>query len=613
MAVQSAVESGDASANSTMSAEANADRKSHIPQLTIVLTCVVLLLGIVEGWFERTDFTTDAISYLDISRAIPAKDWKMVFNPLWSVGYPLLLAISRPHFPATASGEWLSIHVVNLVVFLCAWFSFLYLLSSFASFFEGIPRTQAIQRYRFLLLTGTCVFIGIEICIDTVSRVGPDLLVSTLFFLGTAILLRLLRSESRARTIFLGVILGMILGAGYWTKGIFLPLSFILLLVNAAALLWKKRNPTPALVAFVVFAFIAAPYAAGLSWSFGRFTLGESGRLNYAFHVNYLPRWTNWQGGPLGYGVPIHPTHQVMKDPNLFVFGKPYHNTYPPFGNVVYWYVGYRQFWTPKYQAIGIARDIWYLVKILIAQPIFYAVAISAILLLVSADDRKVWLRTAGRLWPFYLSALLAIALYVQVHLEARYLGSFLTTLCMLPFVTTIGLGRMPLIGVRKAVLLIMTAGALLNYAYVDRDVFTNIRHHYTYKDNPEWKLGMGLQRLGLEPGDGLGAVGGPNASCTWAYIAHLRIVAELGGNPYDQHHPAEGMSGNEQQVFWHSSPAMQAKILELFKQAGAVAVIAAGKPADVNQPPGWQQVNGTETWVYRFATSPNPESRIPR
>jgi hypothetical protein len=57
------------------------------------LTCFVLVLGAVEGWFWRTDFATDAISYLDISRAIPARDWKMIFNPLWSAGYPLLMAI----------------------------------------------------------------------------------------------------------------------------------------------------------------------------------------------------------------------------------------------------------------------------------------------------------------------------------------------------------------------------------------------------------------------------------------------------------------------------------------------------------------------------------------
>jgi hypothetical protein len=603
---RNAVESAEASGgNLAGRAEVTVGSQLYGPLwFQAALTCFVLVLGAVEGWFWRTDFATDAISYLDISRAIPARDWKMIFNPLWSVGYPLLMAIGRPLFPATPNGEWLSIHVVNLTIFLGAWLSFLYLLRSFNFLFEGLPLDEARHRARFLLAAGTCIFVAIQLCIDSVSRVGPDLLVSTFFFLATAILLRLLRDQSYPRAVVLGVVLGLVLGAGYWTKGIFLPVSFIVLLVTAAALVWKKRNPAPALAAFVVFAVAAAPYVAGLSWSFGHFTLGESGKLNYAFHVNYLPRWTNWQGGPPGYGTPIHPTHEVMKNPNLFVFGEPYHNTYPPFGNVVYWYQGYRQFWSPRYQAIGIARDLWYLVKILLTQPVFYAVAISMILLLAAAENRKEWLKTAGRFWPFYLPALLAIALYVQVHLEDRYLGSFLTILCLSPFVTAAVRGNMPSTKIQRLVLLVMAAGAALNYTVVDRNIFKNIRHHYTYAENQQWRLALGLQRLGLQPGDEVGAVGGPNASCTWAYIAHLRIVAELGGNPYDQQHPMEGLAGNEVQEFWHSSPAEQAKILGLFHQGGAVAVIASAKPADVSVPAGWQHVDGTDTWVYRFAES---------
>jgi hypothetical protein len=166
------------------------------------------------------------------------------------------------------------------------------------------------------------------------------------------------------------------------------------------------------------------PYAAGLSWSYGHFTLGESGTLNYAFHVNYLPRWTNWQGEPGGYGTPIHPTHQLMKDPDLFSFAEPYHNTYPPFGNIVYWYQGYRHFWSPKYQAIGIGRDLEYLLQALVPQPIFYAVLLAAIVIFAAEKDRKGWFRSAVGAWPFYLPAVIGIALYVQVHLELSRLIS---------------------------------------------------------------------------------------------------------------------------------------------------------------------------------------------
>lgn len=572
--------------------------------LQLALTCVILTLGALEGWYGRTDFSTDAISYLDISRAIPAGDWKMVFNPLWSVGYPALLAAARPLFAATPDGEWLSIRVVSFGLFVVAWLSFLYLLRSARYYLEDFDSEVADSRYRLLFLAGSCIFIGIEICIDTVSRVGPDILVSIFFFLGTGTLLRLLRSRDKVSALKLAAVLGSILGAGYWCKGIFLPLACVLLLVSAGGLLWKKRSPVPALLSLAIFAVVIAPYVAGLSWSYGHFTLGESGKLNYAFHVNYLPRWTNWQGGPAGYGMPIHPTHQLMKDPNLYVFGEPYHNTYPPFGNVVYWYEGYRQFWSPKFQAIGIARNLWYLLQILITQPIFYALAVSVVLLLTTGSIRRAWLKGLRKLWTFYLPALLGVALYVQVHLEARYLGSFLAILCLVPFVAVIGLSNRLPRNLQTALMVAMAAGAVLNVAVVDRQVFANIWNGYTYRKNPQWILAVELKKLGVAPGSKVAVVGGPNASCTWAYLDHLRIVAEMGGEPYNQLMGPEVGAGKEVEIFWHATPEERATILDHFRQADAVAVIASQKPADVELQKGWHHLDGTETWVYRFEES---------
>jgi len=98
-------------------------------------------------------------------------------------------------------------------------------------------------------------------------------------------------------------------------------------------------------------------------------------------------------------------------------------------------------------------------------------------------------------------------------------------------------------------------------YAVIDRDVFAHLRSHYTYTQNPQWRLGLALEREGLKPGDGIGVVGGPNASCTWAYVAHLRIVAELGGEPYDQRHPIAENAEENAARFWHSSPELRQKM----------------------------------------------------
>lgn len=563
----------------------------------IAITCLILVLGFVEGWYKRTDFATDAISYLDISRAIPIHDWKMVFNPLWSVGYPFLLACARPFFSPTPTGEWWSIHAVNMVIFLATWFCFLYLLLSFDDLFVSLPPEEAIRRRRFLFSAAACLFVAIQLCVDAVSRVGPDLMVTAFFFLSTALVRRLAKQPSVGRA----VALGLVCGVGYWTKGIFLPLALLLLATPAAVFYLRKRSLYLPALSFLVFLLISVPYIIGLSWSFGRFTTGESGQLNYALHVNYLPRWTNWQGGPAGYGMPIHPTHEVMKSPDLFTFAEPYHNTYPPFGNIVYWYEGYRHFWSTKYQAIGIARDLGYLAKIVATQPVFYAAILSLLILLFSARDWKAWIKTALGFWPFAFPALMGIVLYIQVHLEDRYLGSFFTILCLIPFIAACSMPVIPKRKVQSGILALMALGAALSYALVDRDIFIHLRHHYTYAENPQWKLGLGLIHLGLKPGDEVAAVGGPNASCTWAYIAHLRIVAELGGDPFDQQHPDPGPPNKEVKEFWTGTSQFQSRVLSLFHDVGAVAVIASAKPADIPAPMGWQRVDGTDTWVYLF------------
>ena len=556
-------------------------------------TVILFVMGWLEGWYKRTDFSTDAISYLDISRAIPLHDWKMVFNPLWSVGYPILLAAARPFFPSDAPGEWLSIHVVNMIIFAGAWCAFLFLLRTLEP--VSLQPQQVERARRFLFLAGAGIFASIQLCIDSVSRVGPDLLVSALFFTALALVLRLLKQPNWKRA----VLLGLVLGLGYWSKGIFLALSAALLAVATVALWKRKRTIRPLLLTGTVFAVMIAPYAAGLSWSYGKFTLGESGPLNYAFHVNLLPRWTNWQGEPAGYGKPIHPTHQLSANPDIFTFAEPYHNTYPPFGNISYWYQGYRHFWSPRYQAVGIMRNLNYLVHALMLQPIFYAVLLAVVWIAVGLRARAQWFRVMAAQWPFFVPALIGVLLYIQVHLEDRYLGSFLTILCLLPFVALASIADRVSAKMMTAISVLLIAGAVCNFALVNRDVLSHLRNHYTYAQNPQWKLGMAMERAGMRPGDGIAVIGGPNASCTWAYIAHLRIIAELGGEPFDQRHPVPSDRPSPVSVFWHALPADQQKALDILHSTGARAAIASEKPAEISTPAGWELLPGTDTWIY--------------
>ena len=431
------------------------------------------MLGAIEGWYKRTFYTTDAISYLDISRAIPGHEWKLVFNPLWSSGYPFLIAITRAFFPANARGDWAAIHVLNLIVLLFAYGTFLWLLRSFQ---PDLP-AGADNHERFLLFAGVCIFLCTELCINGASRVSPDPLVDGLFFAAMGTSLRLSRKPSSTG---LAVLLGAILGAGYLAKAIFLPLSAIILVVTAGALIARKQRYVSLLLSAAVFALFAVPYAVELSRSVGRFTLGDAGTLNYAFHVNLLPRYTNWQGGPEGYGTPIHPTRLLMKDPNLYEFAEPYHDTYPPFGNAVYWYDGYRHFWSPKYQAAAIARNTYYLLSLLLKQPVTYAIAGAIFALFFLLPECRAWRTRTLAYWPLFLPPLLAIGLYILVHLEDRYIASFLAVLGLLPFVSLCA-SQPRLAGkLRWLILALLVSATALSFVTADRVAFVHAFRHQT-------------------------------------------------------------------------------------------------------------------------------------
>src|SRR6201995_5564383 len=71
----------------------------------LLLTTVVLLAGALEGRYGKSELYGDDISYLDVANMIRSGDWRAALNPLWSIGYPLLLSVARRFFPSNMHGE----------------------------------------------------------------------------------------------------------------------------------------------------------------------------------------------------------------------------------------------------------------------------------------------------------------------------------------------------------------------------------------------------------------------------------------------------------------------------------------------------------------------------
>lgn len=176
-------------------------------------------IGAVEGIYGRTQYLGDWISYLNVSRAVSVLDWRGIFDPMWSPGYPVLVALARGVFPHTAEGEWHAITLLNWLIYLAAFASWRYLIreaSEFYALLSAQPERRLDDDPAAIWIT-CCAFLSCTLCLDRVSSVAPDLLITTLFLLsvGTgAFTSDTTCCEPRGDP-------GADFGAGCWAKGVF--------------------------------------------------------------------------------------------------------------------------------------------------------------------------------------------------------------------------------------------------------------------------------------------------------------------------------------------------------------------------------------------------------
>jgi hypothetical protein len=572
----------------------------------VVSWLVIATLGALEGMYGRTQYLGDWISYLNVSRAVSALNWRGIFDPMWNPCYPALVALVRLIFPHTAEGEWNAITLLNWLIFLMAYGSWRYLIRAAIAFYD--PSLLRLRNNPVVLWTGCCAFLTSALCLDRVSNVCPDLLVTALFLLATAQTLSLLNRPSASRA----VTLGMALGVGYWTKSVFLPFAgvFFLILILARSskrLSWRLLTVS----AFICLAMFAS-YGSAISWSYGQFTLGVSGPLNYAFHVNHLPHWTNWQGDPAVFGTPVHRTKQVVRDLPVFEFVAPFRTTYPPYNNMAYWYQGSRNSYSLKLQTLAIARSFYFLASIVKANPYLWALALALFAVALKRDWRVSLQAAVKRLWPLFLPAVLALAIYLAVHVEDRYLSAFCLIFSLLPLLPLLNPSlpsKRILVGF---LLVIYTLGAAAELKAVDGPAFRSAMGRGDFHLDPQWKLSAALPAYGLQRGDTVAIIDDDNPvyRCHWAYVSDLTIVAEFGSLPWSlapwdrtrfEHRISEAADEDYALLFWNKlSPERRAQVIDAFRDSGARAIVALSGPKATPEP-GWKQIAGTNAWIYRF------------
>ena len=547
-----------------------------------MLVLASLALGLAHAWIGRYSMNPDGVSYLDLGDALVRRDWAHAVNAYWSPLYGWMLGLVVGTLRPSPRWEFPLVHAVNFAIFVGALLAFRFFLHEIIRFCEeragldhaGSESRVAPPEWVFLLL-GYSIFLWTALGLVTLYDVSPDQAVLAGVCMIAGMLLRLRRHPTLPNFACLGLLLGL----GYWIKAILFPLG---LATIALLYLWKRSSRSwgrGAMMTAVVFLGVAAPLICVLSAQKGRLTFGDSGRLNYAWAVSPRTFWRNWQGESPGSGTPVHPSRQLMRNPPVFEFGGPVPGTYPPWADPSYWNDGLQWHFNLRSQVQVLAANFATEIDLLLrAQPgLVIAVIVLALL------SGGVWFAGLRQLWPLIALPVAALAIYLPVHVEGRFLGGFVVVL----FLTLLAAARLRPADQKSAgyvaiavfiTMALGTADLTLRYA----------THHLAIPGsgpNSVWQDVVAadeLQKIGARPGDKV-AVIGDGTGAYWARLAKLRIVAEVMGA---NHGAAQ---------FWGSSDDTKERVYAAFASAGASLAVASCPLPAAN---GWQTLPGTDYCV---------------
>jgi len=201
------------------------------------LLVVSIALAIAQVWINRYAVNGDAISYLDVGDTYFRGDWAAAINGYWSPLYSWCLGLALYVLKPSIWWEFITVHLVNLIIFIGVLFSFRFFLHSVLRAIrrESEPSDDSVPLPEWIVLgLGYGIFLwGSLVLIDT-GMVAPDLLVAGFLLLMGGYLVDLRYEETYGKFAMFGVLNGV----AYLGKAIMFPLGFGLLTI----LLFSGRN-----------------------------------------------------------------------------------------------------------------------------------------------------------------------------------------------------------------------------------------------------------------------------------------------------------------------------------------------------------------------------------
>jgi hypothetical protein len=552
----------------------------------IAFQLVVIALGAIQAWNVRHAFDSDGISYLDIGDAYLRGDWAAAINAYWSPLYSWLLGLAMLVLKPSAYWEFSVVHLVNFVIYLVALSCFNVFLLELIRYNRHVAvASSGNGRVSLPVLAwlglGYSLFLLSSLEMITLKAVSPDMMVAGLVYLASSILLRIYMGSTRW-VIF--VLLGVVLGVSYLTKAAMFPLAFIFLGASMFSV-GNLRHAIPrVLVALVVFVMIACPFIAALSHVKGRLTVGDTGKLNYAWWVNGVPTYIHWQGEPPGSGTPKHPTRKIFDAPAVYEFGTPIRGTYPPWYDPSYWHEGIVVHFDLKQQLRRLASSAMIYADLIIRFPSSGLIICFLLFCIMGTRLREYAINLAEN-WIFVGPAVAALIMYSLVHIAWRLVG---------PFVVLLLAGVAS--GVRVAdsdetkKLLGRASTAMLIIIILSFGISTvqsvtraSVLIGKDMQDHLQWQVAEGLKNIGIRPGHKVAFIG-DSYYAYWARLARVQIIAEIPHRSMDK--------------FLSADRTVKSQVFNALATTGA-KVVLTNETAIYASTSGWQQIGDTDHYVY--------------
>jgi hypothetical protein len=236
--------------------------------------CAILILPIAWDASQSWIFP-DSTSYLDMAaRAVRESPSVLLKNAYWSQAYPAVLALTMAVARPSLTAELPAMYVVHWLIFIFATACFSLLLRTLL---QGLHLSLVCFAYALFLLANMN---------RTLWYLTPDMLLQGLVYLSAACALRLFLPGSSWKH---SAALGVALALGYWTKAAMFPPALVLLALLFLKPPGDQLRRRHAVIALACFFLVAAPLVLSLSLEKHRFTIGDSGKLNYAWFVGGVP------------------------------------------------------------------------------------------------------------------------------------------------------------------------------------------------------------------------------------------------------------------------------------------------------------------------------------